>query len=686
MLSIPQEIKQLKEKLNKILCLLGNVSTGGGGISSESDPTVKPSIKTLSDEDVANIKGLITNPYIPLSGYNADDIKYTPNTLFFSNFDYINDTQTENSKYLQIGKDGISNYNGIYNNSSNYYTFDISLTKGFSFESSLDNYGVQTVSSLVLGKEGYRFSSVEINRDNFQYGTSLQASSEGNIVSTTTETISGTNDTKGNTVTQSPKKGWLLSLFSSLTSKFFNISEDGIKTDLIKDANGDINYDKVIVQKSDGTLGKINKSDIGGNLIENDTLESVINRGNYAPKPITFMSGTDALLGRIGINPNTYSYFYGDMNPTHTGEGNMSFGYYSMAALTSGSFNVAYGSGAMEKVTTGSSNTSIGTSTLSKVNIGSFNTALGRNALTAITNSNYNTGIGYGSMNLLNVGYKNTSIGTWAGAALTTGNLNTLIGFKANNTVNFGDRNVFIGAHSGMDISGSNNVFIGVGAGLSGGNVNNTFVLHSNHTLTGYSNTADGAFNTPQVSYIQNALMSGHFVDLWLSFNATLTVKKGVIFTGLADANGDITFTRQIVQRPDGTLGFVNKSSLPDSPRTPYLPITSPSNTNIYNTTADVVGVKAITGMSLVIGVAGTFGSNFNNGNYKITILGEGDLEQISTTVNPAYAFIIHRNTGVVEKSGGSFSVISLNLNIGKTYLSTFATIDGFPTIVLIEH
>ena len=137
-----------------------------------------------------------------------------------------------------------------------------------------------------------------------------------------------------------------------------------------------------------------------------------------------------------------------------------------------------------------------------------------------------NSVFGQGGLYNLTMGLKNTALGTNAGYGLTTGSLNTIIGYKANNSVNFGDKNIFIGANSAQGVTGSNNIMIGVGAGVNGGALNNKLIIHSNHTLSGYSNTSEGNFTTPQLSYLDNALITGDFVENWVKLNSSLQVSK----------------------------------------------------------------------------------------------------------------------------------------------------------------
>lgn len=225
------------------------------------------------------------------------------------------------------------------------------------------------------------------------------------------------------------------------------------------------------------------------NVPQIDTLEDVVSRGNYTPRPIYFVDG-DEQYTSLGMNPSTYSFFWGSMAKGHTGEANMAIGYYSMDNLTTGTENNAYGIGSLRNLTTGWRNVSIGAASL------------------------HNT----------TTGFKNTALGINAGTALIDGSLNTVMGYKANNSVNFGDKNIFIGANSAQGVTGSNNIMIGVGAGVNGGALSNKLIIHSNHTLTGYTNTTEGNFTTPQLSYLSNALITGDFAEKWVKINGQISM------------------------------------------------------------------------------------------------------------------------------------------------------------------
>ena len=112
-------------------------------------------------------------------------------------------------------------------------------------------------------------------------------------------------------------------------------------------------------------------------VVELNTLATVMNRGNYAPKPIYFVNGDEEYTS-LGMNQTTYSMFWGNMNRNHTGDVNIAMGYDSMGGLTTGTASAGYAVGALNLLTTGSRNTGIGQGALNKVVVNSDNTAVGQ--------------------------------------------------------------------------------------------------------------------------------------------------------------------------------------------------------------------------------------------------------------------------------------------------------------------
>lgn len=256
---------------------------------------------------------------------------------------------------------------------------------------------------------------------------------------------------------------------------------------------------------------------------QNDTLADVVKRGNHSPSYITFTGGDTGEAesdGALGMKLSTYSYFFGNMNPAHTGLYNASFGYNALANLTTGNYNTAVGSQAGSKTTTGNSNSYFG------------------------DEAGYNT----------TTGYKNAMFGMGAGYHNSTGSLNSIFGFKAGQFRTLGNYNVLIGNNTGSAASptvtalGSNNVFIGTGAGFGDGNISNKLIIHSNNSLTA-TNTAEGIFSNPGQSQLANALITGDFVDRWFKLNGNLRLNP-------VNNTSDASYTKMLVAKPDGTVGI----------------------------------------------------------------------------------------------------------------------------------
>jgi hypothetical protein len=139
---------------------------------------------------------------------------------------------------------------------------------------------------------------------------------------------------------------------------------------------------------------------------------------------------------------------YGFSSDTDAGSANVSYGWRSMANVTSGTDNLAIGFQTMHGMTTGinnlalgkyallgssssSSNTAIGMWTLSQVTSGSANVAIGPFVMYNTTTGNENVAISQNALNYTN-GDGNIGIGSSAGNALTTGSNNIIIGTYSN--------------------------------------------------------------------------------------------------------------------------------------------------------------------------------------------------------------------------------------------------------------
>lgn len=285
-----------------------------------------------------------------------------------------------------------------------------------------------------------------------------------------------------------------------------------------------------------------------------EPLYDVVNRGNFSPKYISF-SGSETtkqgtLDGAIGFNPTTYSYYFGNMNQNHTGYYNIALGYNSMPKLTSNHYNVSVGSYAGSELTTGQSNSFFGTAAGYKLTTGNYNTIVGGEGLYS------------------NIGYKNTSLGYATGYWDNTGNLGTYIGYKTAIGNRFGNNNLMLGNYAGgknvsvggVGTMGDNNLFIGTGAGYNDTGLSNKLIIHSNGSLSGFSNTAEGNFTTNAGNF-NNALITGDFAVRWFKLNGSLIVNPSYL-------TADASFTKNVVAKADGTFGIEDKISVPAPPTT----------------------------------------------------------------------------------------------------------------------
>jgi hypothetical protein len=286
-------------------------------------------------------------------------------------------------------------------------------------------------------------------------------------------------------------------------------------------------------------------------LPESDTLNTVVQRGSYSSKPISFLPSTTtpatgSPIGAIGIHEATYSYYWGDFSQAATGLYNVSISYGALQKLTSGDYNIGIGVFAGKETTTGKGNTFIGGLTGQKNTTGNFNAMFGRQA------GNENT-----------TGYKNTYFGTYAGYNNITSNLNVLIGYKAGNQTAMGDRNLFLGSFAGQGVTGTNNLLLGIGAGNNDGAINNRLIIHNNTTLTGYgaNDTQEGILGTPTQGNLANALITGAFDQRWVKLNGYLVVGASY----MPNAQGDATYTKSIVAKPDGTFGWIDRADVVSS-------------------------------------------------------------------------------------------------------------------------
>jgi trimeric autotransporter adhesin len=149
------------------------------------------------------------------------------------------------------------------------------------------------------------------------------------------------------------------------------------------------------------------------------------------------------------------------------GNSNISFGSFSLNAISNGSYNIAVGSNALRSTTDGQNNISLGCGSLYSNITGNCNIAVGYNALC-------NNNIGYG----------NVAIGSKSSSGNTYGKGNTVIGQCSFYSNTSGSCNVAVGYGSGVNYTGgNNNVTVGNSGGFNYGFSN--VVLGTGHVPTG---------------------------------------------------------------------------------------------------------------------------------------------------------------------------------------------------------
>ncbi|MEF9480060.1 hypothetical protein OWR28_22205 [Chryseobacterium sp. 1B4] len=283
----------------------------------------------------------------------------------------------------------------------------------------------------------------------------------------------------------------------------------------------------------------------------NDNLQNVIDRGNGTTKPIIFQPN-EGRAGEINFNPNTYSLWFGNMNPDHTGTYGIGIGYNTLPNLTTGLSNIAIGGYSGANLTAGDWNTLVGVNSGSLLTTGNYNlmvgTEAGKNSTTALgctyvgdeagvknIDGKYNTTLGIGSGYWLTHGVQNTFVGAFAGQThgkVTTSGAwgsNTFIGYNAASTTH------------AMGVWGDNNVVIGCNAPL-GGSTFNKLVIESNPVARRHD------FVTP--------LIGGDFAARTLDFDAVVSARR----TPLADS----TYTKVAVLNAGNVFGYKNLSDFTD--------------------------------------------------------------------------------------------------------------------------
>ena len=337
---------------------------------------------------------------------------------------------------------------------------------------------------------------------------------------------------------------------------------------------------------------------------EVDTLDSVVVRGNYSSKPISF-TGVDNNVGSVWYNPSTQSYIFNSSTKQFVGVKNVLMGGGTGEMLNTGTLNSIYGHNAGYGLTTGSSNSLFGYVAGQGNQKGStymYSTFIGAYAGFKSVNGKYNSFVGYGSGNGNTGGDYNTFLGSYAGYNNISGFGNLFLGassafiFKyGNSNVVIGqgsggsknkdistpsNRNIYIGRLAGSGVIGDNNVFIGTQAGFVPGSgttrtVSNKLIIHNRNGFI--TSEDDPTATTNSEDTFNTGLITGDFSERWIKFNGKFIVNSSY----MPNATGDSTYTKDIVAKPDGTFGWDDR-----------LTQTIPTITSVFGDTTSVRVVK----------------------------------------------------------------------------------------------
>lgn len=326
---------------------------------------------------------------------------------------------------------------------------------------------------------------------------------------------------------------------------------------------------------------------VENNNEESETLKSVMNRQNIAPKEIQFEAeGSNVWTSYIDrLNGFFFSNFTDPALANATGKN-----------------NIVYGLNSMERFTSASENLSIGNFSLRFLTEGKFNTAVGFEALNQLSGnekqSSKNTAVGAYAGKNLTKGSANFFAGTYSGHALFFGvgeeelqnispvcvaygkstpndsgydkdakifnsSHNTYVGYGINAadriTPSRGFMNTILGAsplwHSVYLMC--NNVVVGAGNYMSARNsgFRNSLIFGNNINLP---NQVDGFCignnRNRRISW-NEGIIYGVLPNDYITINAPLNISPSY----MRDANGDMTYTKMLVAKDNGEVGWAPK-------------------------------------------------------------------------------------------------------------------------------
>ena len=185
-----------------------------------------------------------------------------------------------------------------------------------------------------------------------------------------------------------------------------------------------------------------------------------------------FIGTTDSAALNFRVN-NVQSGFIGST------QSSTSFGYLSLSAVPTGSYNTGIGYEAL-KNTTGTENTAVGYHALKDNDTAIHNTAIGNEALLSNTAS-ANTAVGNRALRQNTSGINLVAVGAGALQSNTLGNSNTSIGQSALiNNLNGSDNTAIGNSALSINTTGQKNIAIGSNADVLSNNLTNAIAIGYN--------------------------------------------------------------------------------------------------------------------------------------------------------------------------------------------------------------
>lgn len=153
----------------------------------------------------------------------------------------------------------LSDSDGVQDNVSPYVSVNIDKQNGIRFYQYDNYYGMNyQASNFYVTKNGVNLSYSQLNDGNFQRSGSFSVNPSGVLSFSVDKTNSQTYQTDQTTLMLDPENTTIKNIFykSSIgLQKFLNFSFEGIKTDTLPNAEGDPTFTKQVVIKDDGTFG-----------------------------------------------------------------------------------------------------------------------------------------------------------------------------------------------------------------------------------------------------------------------------------------------------------------------------------------------------------------------------------------------------------------------------------------------